>query len=671
MNDLERDLHELLDAKARDASPPAPADVHVLRRARRRQVGTVATALVVLAAIVVGSVIALDAYRAVDEAPPRPASTPVLPDAPPGFESAALPYASIAYPEDWYLLDTSPLVPLGVAEPELLSGPVLQLANFDPDLPHAPRCMVDPDALPPQGVLLTVGIMTPEEAAIAGEPSGPWPVKLAPLPSSSDPVCTGGPRPYVATWTTQSGVIYWANAAQGSDAADADVEAMERAFASLAFPSTTEPQMSRMAAFQGQGTPRVVLGTERIGNGIATLVAYVEFNKSLLVGVSGSRGGDCCIGSAIAPHSGSSQQPVTTTILLSPQGTLVYGAITAEVAEAELRTSNGDAVPVRIAALPPSMGFEDRVAWGVAPGLDDRATMVGFDAEGNLIGNPILPAGPRVTIATGDDPEGGPWELYLEPTSDGTGLGFEFTNHGGGSGCCLRPLKSDFQLDGWGSGGDAPSNITVLASDVVAQVAFEAADGTTVDGALYPVPDDAVEIPQVGLVIVPKDVPPEGEVVGYDADGNEVGREFVGETGEPAGPTPEIDVVWTRLRRARDTATSYAARHGGSLDGFDASEAARIDPGIGGDPGIRWNDGPIQEGEVTIRGVARAGGSELTGWSGWNVVLVSATAGPDGAVGSIYCIAVNIDGGGGGNFRYGTQDAPTYEECRGGWPELE
>ena len=73
---------------------------------------------------------------------------------------------------------------------------------------------------------------------------------------------------------------------------------------------------------------------------------------------------------------------------------------------------------------------------------------------------------------------------------------------------------------------------------------------------------------------------------------------------------------------------------------------------------------------MSIRGVARAGGSELTGLSGWNVVLVSATVGPNGSVGAVYCIAVNIDENSGGNFRYGTQDAATYEECRGGWPGL-
>lgn len=674
MNDLERDLHQLLENKARDASPTVEPDPHVLKRARRRQVGTVVTTVVLVATLVVGSVAAVRLLGGIDETTtPEPATVPVLPDAPPGFASAALPYASIAYPEDWYLLDTSPLEAMGVggAQSEILSGPVLQLANFDPDLPHSPRCMVDPDALPPEGVLLTVGIMTPEEAEIVGQPSGPWPVDLAPLPGNADPVCTGGPRPRVATWTAPSGAIYWANAGQGADASEADVRSMERAFESLAFPTTTEPQMSRMAAFQGQGTPRVVLGTAPIGDGLATIVAFVELNKSLLVGISGSQGGSCCTGSAFAPHSGSSEQPVSSTITLTDEGTLVSGVISPEVADARLVTGSGERLPVTIASLPPSMGYEDRVVWGVAPGADDRATIVGFDRDGNPIGDPILPAGPRITIAIGDDPAAGPWELYLEPTNDGTGLGFGFVNGGGGGGCCLRPLKSDFQLDGYGSGGDEPSNITALASDAVARIEFEASSGERIQGGLYPVPEASLGIPQVGLVIVPKDVKLEGQLVAYDASGEELAREDVGNDPEPAGPTTEIDVVWRRLRRARSTVQTYAAQHHDSLAGLDALEATKIDPGTGGDPGIRWNDGPLTAGEVSVLGAARAGGSELTGLSGWTVVLVSATVGPDGSVGSVYCIGVNIDENGGGNFRYGTQNAARYEDCRGGWPDLE
>jgi len=666
MNDVERELRTMFVRREQDTADPAPrTPARLIRRTRMRQALVVATSIATVVVVAIGS---LAVIRAVSEGDDdvRPANLQVvLPDAPPGFSTAALPYASIAYPDGWYLLDTSPLVAYGIAQPSaFLTGPVLQLANFDPDLPHSPRCMVDPDALPAGGVLLTVGVMTAEEAAISNQPSGPWPIELQPLPSNQDPVCVGGPRPRIAVWTAPNGLIYWANAGQGPDASEADVEAMERAFASLVFPATAEPQMSQMAAFQSQGTPRVILGSERIGSGLATIVAYVELNKALVVGVSGSNGGDCCSGSAILPHSGSTVEPITTSTMLTRDGTLVYGVISPEVAEAELVTSNGEALPVSIADLPPSMGYEDRVIWGVAPGADDRATIVGYDADGNPIGDPILPAGPGVTIATGEDPEGGAWELYLEPTSEGTGLGFGFTSGGGGGGCCLKPLEGDFRLDGWGSGSNEPSDITALASDRVTRVVFQAASGVEIEGGVYPVPDESLGIPQVALVLVRSDVPLEGDLVAFD-DGNELGRELITQDqSEPSGPTPEIDAVWTLLRDARDAIGRWEAVHGHSLEGFSL-EAARE-----AFPEIAWNASGVGKpvpGEVSIRGLAPAGGDDLTGWSGWTLAIVSTTPPPRFTT---YCIAVNIDENGGGNFRYGIQDAADYPGCRGGWPEL-
>ena len=663
MNDVERELRTMFLRREHDTTDPPQTPAGLIRRTRMRQALLVTTSAATMVVVAIASIAVIRAVSEGDDRV-RPADTlVVLPDAPPGFASAALPYVSIAYPADWYLLDTSPLVPYGMAQPSSVpSSPVLQLANFDPDLPHSPRCMVDPDALPAGGLLLTVGIMTPEEAESANPPSGPWPVELQPLPSNQDPVCVGGPRPRIAVWTAPNGLIYWANAAEGPDASEADVRAMEQAFASLVFPPTDQPQMTRMAAFQGQGTPRVVLGTERFGSSVATLVAYVELNTALWVGASGDDDGSCCLGGAFAPHSGSTVEPITSTISITPDGTLVYGVISPEVAEVELVTSNGDALPVSIVDLPPSMGYEDRVVWGIAPGADERATIVGYDADGNPIGNPILPAGPRVTIATGEDPEAGPWELYLEPTSDGTGLGFGFTTGGGGGGCCLKRLEGDFRLDGWGTGG-GPSNITALASEAVTRVVFEAASGVEIEGGVYPVPDETLGIPRVALVIVPSDVPLEGDLLAFGADGDELGRESITEDpGEPPGPSPEIDAVWTLLRSARDAIGRWPAEHGHSLEGYSV-EAARE-----AFPDIAWNasgEGKPVPGEVSIRGLAPAGGDELTGWSGWTLAIVGTT--PDLQT---YCIAVNIDENGGGNFRYGIQDAADYPGCRGGWPEL-
>ena len=73
--------------------------------------------------------------------------------------------------------------------------------------------------------------------------------------------------------------------------------------------------------------------------------------------------------------------------------------------------------------------------------------------------------------------------------------------------------------------------------------------------------------------------------------------------------------------------------------------------GVGGDPGIRWNDGTLRDGEVSIRDVAAA-----------SLVLVSATS-----LGDPFCVGAILDNADGLDFFYGTQDAATLEDCQGGW----
>lgn len=657
-DDLDRELRELFTRREADPVDPAHTPPGLVRRIRTRQTLTIVASLATVTALVVASLAAVRVVSERDDA--RPAdSQVVLPDAPPGFVSAALPYASIAYPEGWYLLDTSPLVAGPSETGQLPTGPVLQLSNFDPDIPHAPRCVVEPDQVAADGVLLSVGIVAAADAEFLPS-QAPWPVALHEPPSNTEPVCELGTSEE-ATWTAPSGVEYTAQAIYGERASEADVAAVELAFSTLLFPPTAEPQLSRLGAIQGLGTPRVVLGTTTLGSDVLTFVAYLELGRVLWVGVesSGPYGG------ATAPHSGSDPDPPMSAGLavVSPEGALLYGTISPAVERVEVRTDAGDVAPVTVVPLPPSLGLDDRFAWAIVPGGGEQSTMVGYDADGNALGISVYPAAPRVTIATGSDPQGGPWTLYLDVTNLGTGLGFGFDNGGGGSGCCLKPLQGDFRLDGWGSGGDEPSDITALASEAVTRVVFEAATGMLIEGQLFPIPDESLGIPKVALVLVPHDVPLEGDLVAYDVAGNELGREPIsGDPGEPPAPTAEIAAAWTLLRNARDAIGQWSALHGGSLETFTLDQArAAI-------PEIPWNasaPGNLVPDEVSIRGLAPAGGSELTGWSGWSLTIVSTTA-DDGT----YCIAVNIDEGGGGNFRYGTQDAASYEECRGGWPEL-
>jgi hypothetical protein len=96
MNDVEHDLRELLHAKVQDAPisvEPAPT---LVRRARRRQVATVATSLVLGLVLVVASIAGISALTS-----SRREARPVgVPEDEPGTRSVALPFATMTYPSD-------------------------------------------------------------------------------------------------------------------------------------------------------------------------------------------------------------------------------------------------------------------------------------------------------------------------------------------------------------------------------------------------------------------------------------------------------------------------------------------------------------------------------------------------------------------------------------------
>lgn len=630
MNDLEQDLRELLHAKAQDTSISAGPAPTLVKRARRRQVATVVTTIVCVSALLIASIEGISALMS-----SRGGGTPVgPPDTEPGKRSAVLPHASITYPAGWYLLE------LGGRD-----APRLQLSNFDPGL-ETFDCAGDPSKVPAGGVAVTV---LGGAVEWVDQPTT-WPVEL-------DTTTSGCDAADVA-WQTSDGNDLVATASLASDASADDRDALAAAFESLV---TSGDAMTE----DFLGNANLVLDTTDSPAGPVALYAYRE-DGSAWIGIAGAAGSRLLGAGQVGRQVPTADEGVT--MYLDAWGGVVWGDVSTAATRAELQTVEGRTFPAKLIPLPETLGVTDHQAvWGVVEGQTaDRVTTVLFDEQGKPL-NSSFPTGSRVTVATGTDPEGGPWQLYLEPTSDGTGLGFGFGQGGGGSGCCLKPLKKDFQLDGWGSGSDGPSDITALASEAVTRIEFEAAGGERIEGALYAVPDASLGIPQVGLVIVPHDVPLEGQLVAYGADGDEIAREDItSDTSEPPGPTTEIDVVWERLRSARDALQSYAADHGDSLSRLnDGNVSLKLDPFI------RWNDGALADGEVSVRGVARAGGSELTGLSRWNAVLVSATVGSDGSPASVYCIGVNIDEGGGGNFRYGTQDASTYEDCRGGWPDLQ
>jgi hypothetical protein len=650
--DLERDLRALLEIKAQDANVPPHPPTPVLRRARRRQIGTGAAVTATTIAVLAASVFGIQRLASTDPPPDRPAE-PVLPDTPEGFRSAVLPYASIAYPDGWYLLETSPLVSGYASAQELPAGPVLQLANFDPDIPHAPRCFVEPDNIPSDGVLLTVGIVPPQESEYLPS-DGRWPVDLhAPRPET-EPVCERGSSEE-ASWLTDAGVQYSAQAIYGPDAAETDVTKLRVAYSTLLTPTSTEPQVSRMGALQGLGTPRAVLGTTTFDSEVLTFVAYLELGRVLWVGVesSGSYGG------ATAPYSGSPPVPAVNASLavVSDAGALLYGTIAPEVSRVEVRTDTGDTAPVSVVPLPESLGFADRFVWASVVGAGDRSTIVGYDASGEPIGAPNFQVGPSEVLGSGAV-DGVPWTLTLTRDNAGFGVEFEFEGHGGGGGG-FGDLghRVFYGASSSGPGWSADSGMETLplelyglVSDDATRVEYRLVSGETIEASLFELPDDAFGGgAQVYLLFVPVEtLVNAGDVVAYDASGSELGRQYLDFSPVSLFPkviresSAEAVEAMRDLQLAGAVAGRYFLTHDLSWEGFDPTDAASISDEV------TYNDlATAVVGEVSIR---------VTGPER----LVLATVASNGEVYSA-CM------GGGSVSRYGRNDTSESSGCTNGW----
>jgi hypothetical protein len=569
-----------------------------------------------------------------------------LPVAPQGFRSAALPYASIAYPDGWYLTDTSPLTWMGIAQPDRsYSGPVLQLSNFDPDLHGAPRCMFDAEPIPDDGVMLTVGLQAAEDTSI-DPPNQAWPVELGPYPPDTSPQCEQGVN-LIAGWVAPSGASYWANATFGKDAADADHRSLVAAFASLVFPPTPDPWMTTFAADQGQGSPRLVLDSATFEGKPLTLMVFLDHYKVVSIGVSApdDLNGSCCLGgTSYLPESGSAPPgPVESSMSGGPDGAVVYGDASLDVVRAEIRTSDAATFRASLVPVPDTLGFERQVVWGFVEGSPSYAQAVGYDADGKLLGDPTIAVAPPEVFASGDDPLAGHWEAAITHETMGTGMTLTTANGGGGS-CCLQPDRLegvDLALSGTSSGGDGSSTIEVLATTRVARVEAAMANGERFEAGLYPFPDGYVGPAQYALVFVPAGIELRGDLIAYDDEGHELDRVGFGDVGEPPGPTREIDEVFQNLRAARDALSAYFANEGT----FERITLATIRDLV---PDVAFNlDDRAVPHEVSVR-VSSA--EELS--------VVSTTE-----AGEVYCIGVQA----GMNYYYGQVDATGFDDCRGGW----
>ena len=394
MNDLERDIRDLLDEEVRSAPPPHES-TGALRRTRRRQGAVIAGGALAAVALVAGSFAGL---RLIDRA-----DDPTFGDQP--IVTTSVNGVTMSHPEGWYVVDPDDAGLNGSDPAPDLPKLILAVAPFDPGELFACPGMTQGT---PHPFLMTI---EEEPRALNGPASSPWPVELEPLDvGAAESSCYPGWEFLRAGWTT-AGRTFEARAGFAPDVSDADRDALLDAFASLTFDAGT-----------GSATSFVLATGTTAGEDWELIAGH-----DLITTSGGRRSGLELMMNADSVSAGiGGFQPSNPTISMAQQqlGTgaeaqrLVFGAVPSEAVRLGLEVSGGD--PVAVAA-PEILDVPDEMdrrlnAFVFTLRLDQTAVVRAYDASNEEI----------ATSTIGPDGEGAhptpvPEEGQLE---DGRHFGF-------------------------------------------------------------------------------------------------------------------------------------------------------------------------------------------------------------------------------------------------------
>ncbi len=246
MNDIEHELRELLHNRSSDESTTPLAPAEVLKRSRRRQIGTMAigglTAVLVIVASVAGLRAALPGHSV------TAAAQNDLPE-----RTATIQSFTVTAPAGWTLIDwgpstvtafsfaqASPQSPPPISVAYVHPSPVFELANADPGLDKRAACSADAVVGPTDAVMV---IALGNDGA-SGTPQ-PWP---APIDPSAAPVAGPCGAGYYASFVL-NGTPYFGFLGVGADVSDADRQALFDAYAGLQVrPTPTAAALTRVGA---------------------------------------------------------------------------------------------------------------------------------------------------------------------------------------------------------------------------------------------------------------------------------------------------------------------------------------------------------------------------------------------------------------------------------------
>jgi hypothetical protein len=359
VNDLERELRDVLDEDARRVATPASAPDGLRRSVRRRQavfVGIVGLAgAAVVAGIIAGATSLLSLQSGPEPAGQGPTTTRTLNG------------ITISYPESWHLIDPDTAGLNG--SPTMGESPLprIVLALTPTEAPETFGCpgrAGDGEAAP---LLMTV---QEEPLALSGPASQAWPVGLEPLNvDASESACYPGWEFLRAGWTA-SGRTFEARVGIAPEATDEERDALFTAFASMTF----EPS--------GGGATSIVLTHGTAGGEDWQLVAS-RAKGGLSLEISGETMG---AGAGFTPSN-----DIQASDLVFGSGAdaerVVFGAVPEGVVRVEALaalTADGSVVSADVLDVPNEID-PNLNAFALVFDPHVRVVLSGFDASGQVV----------------------------------------------------------------------------------------------------------------------------------------------------------------------------------------------------------------------------------------------------------------------------------------------
>jgi hypothetical protein len=354
VNDLERDLREVLHEDARSVPTPISAPEGLRRSVRRRQAvfgGLVGlSALAIVAGVVAGATMLLP-VRSSQPAGEGPVTTGTLNG------------ITITYPQAWSLIDPDKAGLNGSASMAEVPLPRIMLALAPTDPGETFGC-------PGQAGGAATFLMTVQEQPMAldGPSSEPWPVALRAMTvDAAESACYPDWDFFRAGWTA-AGRTFEARIGFAPAATTDERDEVLAAFASMSF------------AASGRGVTAAVLG-----EGIAGGEPWTLFAQRTEGGLSLSLEAETIgAGTSFVSPATSELQPASTVLGQGSNRQLVaFGAIPIDVVRVEATAADGSVASAEVLDIPDELDPDSNAFALVAP--PGRAVLRGYDSSGQVV----------------------------------------------------------------------------------------------------------------------------------------------------------------------------------------------------------------------------------------------------------------------------------------------